>query len=241
MPRRAAEQPLQRHQIRHERVELIGERGVPRAEAISPNAPGRLPHPVRVPGIQRHGAGEGHAMQAGDQRPERSRVQVEREGLQVDPRLDADRDAVEVRENGPIGRPSDARRPDPGAEHTFLERRPFQDPGQLLRGDLPDLLDGPAAGVGVKPPDRAETARRHRAVGKPAFAAEAKPLEDRGRVRQPELPDWRRAGPFGHGASSANPAASSRPAVAGPPGWIATAAISAGSSSRQSAANVQAR
>ena len=76
-------------------------------------------------------------MQARDQRAERDRVEVEGGRGQVDPRLDADVDvAVQRRDDVAARRAADRGRRHARCGRGFLERRPLEDPRELVAVDV---------------------------------------------------------------------------------------------------------
>ena len=177
--RRAAEERLHGDQLRDERIELIGERGVIRAERADELGPPRRPDRFRVPGVDADRAGEVDAVEAGDQPPNGQRIEVRIRVVKLHPGVEPDPHLAAVGDVLTRARASHRRRRDAGGERRLLKRRALEQFGQLTIGDIADLFERPAARLGIQPPDRAEPPARDGSVRESPPRPEVERREDR--------------------------------------------------------------
>ena len=176
--RRAAEVRLHGDQLRDERIELIGERGVTCAERADELGPSRSPDRFRVPGVEADRAREVDAVEAGDQPPDVHRIEARIRVVKIHPGVEPDSHPAAVGDELARARTSHRRRRDTGGERRLLERRALEQLGEVLVGDVADLFDRPAAALGIQPPDRAEPPARDRPVREPSPRPEVERRED---------------------------------------------------------------
>ena len=117
-------------------------------------------------------------MEAGDQLPDRHRIEARIRVVEIHPGVEPDPHPAAVGDELARPRPSHRGRRDAGSERRLLERRALEQLGELLVGDVADLLDRPTAALGVQPPDRAEPPARDGPVREPPPRPEVERRED---------------------------------------------------------------
>ena len=175
--RRTAEVPLEGDELRNERIEFVGERGMTSAESGDELAPSGSGDGRRIPGIEADRAGETDLVQAGHQPPELDWIQVKIGVAQVRPAVESRPHAVGVGDDLGRTRPTHLRCRNPGGKRGLLERCPLEELDELVVRGVDDLLDRPSSAFGVEPPDRAEPPTRDRSVREPSPRPEVERVE----------------------------------------------------------------
>ena len=178
LARRTAEVRLHGDQLRKQRVELIGERGVTCPERAHQLGPSLSPDRFRVPGVDADRACEVDAVEAGDQLPKVHRIEARVRVVEVHPGVEPDSHPAAVADDLARPRPSHRGRRNTGGVHRLLERRALEQLGDLLVGGIADLLDRPAPALGIQPPDRAEPPAGDGPVREPSPRPEVERRED---------------------------------------------------------------
>ena len=176
---RRSEVSLQGDEIRRQRCQLVRERRPAIDQRRDDLRPAGGPDRLAVPGVDADRAHEVDVVEAGHEPADLARIEVEIRILEIDPLVDPDVEAVGIGDQRAISGATDLRCRDTGGARCFLKGCAVDDLGQLVVGHIIDLLDRPAAGVGVEAPDRAEPATRDRPVGEPAARPEVERREQR--------------------------------------------------------------